>query len=491
MNSERLLYPTAADMQRLPEYPLYIQTRQGLQLDRLATAQHIARILPKTALDDVTFNMPVFNVDEYPSGAPSPSGVSEEMKKYSYGTTEYALRHGLFKRPGAPHIRGNVPRSKTTAENPEAVLSFRTEGNRFFTALEHELPFNLMLATQVSMLQQEKAPVETLECIVGVPIAAGQEGQLKKTLQRLSEQDFPHDAFEIFAYPNVSSEDGEQDEVLRIDILECNRVIEEFKAEHPTLRINFCATNYSNGKPTIGMIRGDIYNMVGYDLLRRGRTADILFVNCDADLEDMITTYLKQLVDIFKDDHVDIIGGALRWQRPLELGPHSYIDKIFQYEEMAINLIHEYGRHCLVADAAIAFSMAAYFASGGYSQHDNRAESGHVMRNINELRHGSTQRIIAAARNATLTTNTRRQIAAMEHGIMPFAAWDEDNLPFEIHDTIRTKVADPLRAEQVAKLHFPHWLDQIEDRLKPFLDDDIRRDLSAVRKVLSYAVERT
>src|SRR5262249_41328223 len=143
--------------------------------------------------------------------------------------------------------------------------------------------------------------------------AARQErSHIFHTLTQFADPTTNRSRFEIVLYLNLVETGPANDPERAFIAIEAE--IDRFRLEHPRLSVRTVRGVYHGGVPTIGMIRADMWNAIGIDLLRRGRARDVLVLSADADTIGLSPGFLDKLIGSFERTGTEVITARWKWQ---------------------------------------------------------------------------------------------------------------------------------------------------------------------------------
>ncbi len=382
---------------------------------------------------------------------------------------------------------------------PYEDLDFRTVATGYFKAMETlQVPAYTTLTELYKKLAPPTANVNELECVVAIPVAAHQENKsIYRSLVEYSDQDLKPEQFEIILALNSPIMGGEQADAATPRIQETKAEIRRFKRDHPEISLRGYGLEYFFMNATMGRIRGDLWNLIGYDLLQRGRDRDVLVISGDADTEAANRVYLSDMVDTWHRTHADVVVASLQWASIPGLPSNAIANRMLYFTTFLERVRQNSNKHLLTWDGNTGVSMAAAMAAGGFPRSHERMEMSNLTSRIRFMRsdhlvrnwhHDSnTQRsIVVVAANAVLKSKSRRLAQTMAHKRNPYLAWSIPQVPFDANDVARGEGFDPLQIEANAQAYWQRWQRQLEYVVANLPLDKRERLLKQARHVLGF-----
>lgn len=398
-------------------------------------------------------------------------------------------------------IEVDIPFADTNPElkeNPLFQPTLHEEFERYYSYLEDRQSVRYGKLEQLhEQLGEPQAEADDLKCIVAIPVAGHQEhGNIFRTLEQFRKQDMDAGEFEVWLYLNMPAEEGNHDEQLASETQKTLDEIDRFRRQYPTVPIRTVNAAYYDEKPTIGTIRCDLWDLIGYDLRQRGRQDDILVISADADIVNLNKEYLSGIYDTWQATGADFVTAHLLWQSIPTLPYDSTVNRLLRYQTFVDGLRDNHADTLHAADANTGISLAMYFAVGGY---DRNAKLGEMYNLIHEIRKYRNQKedpnvyapvkiVEAKSKTSYLKTHSRRLVKAMSLGFAPYQAWDQRIIEFGNNDSLRTEEMEGELAEHFAELNWKKWL----KRDTPSYMREVplakkRRVLKAARNILGFS----
>lgn len=338
--------------------------------------------------------------------------------------------------------------------------------------------------SQQACLEESPNKVSELRAIVAIPVAADQErANIFATLEQYSSQDLPIQQFEIILHMNFFTDGSMNDQAKARDSALTLAEIQRFKEAHPSVVVRTMLTIYEDDKPTVGQIRAEMWNTIALDLHKRGRNEDILIISNDADTTKLHRSYMSRLCEEFKVSEADIVTAGLRWQMAPNLAHDSLTNRILRYQ-MFLDDIRDIHRDVVrTPDGNIGISLATYLAVGGVDPTVQVAEMKHLAQRIHDLYSENSDilpvNIARRCFDIYLTSNSRRLIAVMALGEIPYGGWvaDQSILPFNDSDHLRTQPVQSQAAERQAELYAPEWVAKMSAKYLRHVEPEKRKRL--------------
>lgn len=382
-------------------------------------------------------------------------------------------------------------------KNPYFQPTLQEEFERYYSYLQEKQSVRYGIIEQLhEQLTAPQTEADDLKCVVAIPVAGHQEhGNIFRTLEQFRKQDMDANKFEVWLYLNMPAEEGNHDKELASATQMTLDEIDRFRKQYPTVPIRTVNAAYYYEKPTIGTIRCDLWDLIGYDLRQRGRQDDILVISADADIVNLNKEYLRGMYDTWQATGADLVTAHLLWQSVPTLPYDSIVNRLLRYQTFVDGLRDNHADTLHAADANTGISLAMYFAVGGY---DRNAKLGEMYNLIHEIRKHRNQRedlnvyapvktVEAKSKTSYLKTHSRRVVKAMSLGCAPYQAWDQSIIEFGNNDSLRTEEMEGERAEHFARLNWKKWL----KRDTPPYTREVplskkRRVLKAARQILGF-----
>lgn len=432
-------------------------------------------------------------VDESSKG----KGASKEFSELLDNPVELAVNLYMAKLIMMSVEVPTGPVSSRLKENPACRLSFTDEVSDYFEFLSSYQPAIMEnIESCWSQLEDPINDVNDLDCIVAIPVAGHQEFEnIRNTLDQFTEQELPSGKFEIVLYLNLPGYEGENDDDLASKVKLTLDEIERFKEDNPGISVRKCVNTYRGSSPRIGAIRSDLWAVVGYDMLVRGRDEDILTISADADIVHLNSAYLSGMVNVFKETEADMVTANLRWQSIPGLGYDSLANKILRYQSFLDIVRDNHSDFLFKSDANTGISLATYFAVGGYGRDDELAEMSNMARAILYYRaedkkspeYKPAKVVEAKSRRSVLKTHSRRLAKVMGMGHSPYKAWNQDLIVFGSDDDLRTQAFQSQMAEESARANWREWLDEMTPHYEEGLDpDEAERLIKQAKRILGF-----
>ena len=316
-------------------------------------------------------------------------------------------------------------RSKRLRENPQARLNHYQEITDYLDAQE---PGHL---AEVRDMAAEAGPMgKEVKAVVCIPVAGHQEGkQIYESLQNYTYQTANPEAYEIFLFVNHPDRDPQGRRVKPDETL---KEIERFKKDYPQMNIKVAYRVIPAPQARIGQIRKLLNDAVLLRHHERGKkAADLIMISNDADNRGVAPQYLENFVKQYETNkNLDAMVGQLDWD------PESYVRyplihtgvRLFQY----VDVQARYGTGNIPSSGAnFSFRSSAYAAVGGYRPEITLGEDVNLGRAVVHARGNWKTMGFAGARVSRLFTSSRRAIAALEEGHVPYDMWAREFSPFD------------------------------------------------------------
>lgn len=395
----------------------------------------------------------------------------------------------------------SIPVSEALQLDPRYKPTLKPELERYFAYVSSTQPIRMgAIQENLTQLGEPKQDASTLRCVVAIPVAGHQEyDNIYHSLVQFSNQSMQPELYEIVLYVNIpggANRHGPDIARLSKDSSKTIQEIERFKKEHPHITVRHFVNTYYGDLPGIGAIRSDLWDVVSYDLLNRGRSDDILVVSADADILHLSRDYLSEMHRQFTETEADVVAARLKWQQVPGLPFDAVANKVLRYQTFlddTRNRNRNYFYH--TADANTGISLATYLAIGGYRRDIDIGEMNTLVGYIRYLRQSDrdaeqyvpSRTVEALAWRSVLKTHSRRVVAAMALGHSPYDAWDQDLIQFGAHDELRTEQMNAALAEEQARKHWKEWLQEMTPGYVEDIDPErAERLVQSARRIIGF-----
>lgn len=272
------------------------------------------------------------------------------------------------------------------------------------------------------------------DCLASVciPVADVEEHNfIYDTLRSFAKQEVAAQNFEIVLFANYHSSYASS---WSIEKSPSYQALERARVELPNLNIRVCNARFDGEpKPTIGLIRGIVNDVVVYRQFLSDKGCDHILIQADADTRGVSPNYIRGFINrLDRNPQVDSIWCQPRWSpeqlrnRPLEFFEAMLYDRV-------ILTLRVYGHRNYFGGPALAIRASIYAQLGGHSPLHSFAEDYSLSRKLAYSRRADSPRIaFSYGGSSRLFTSPRRALLARQGGASFLAQWDPNGEPFSL-----------------------------------------------------------